>query len=65
LSRDAPAPPWTLACCWCPFKVIVYGRGMRGGDMGAGFEAAVRMRDHVTREHDASWELYLRVSADQ
>jgi hypothetical protein len=56
---NPPPPSWTLACPWCPWRLVVFARGMRGGDPGAGVEAAERGRRHA-EEHGRTWEEFLR-----
>lgn len=48
---SAPTAPWTLACPWCPYSVLVNARGGRGADQGAGVEASDLMRAHVEDAH--------------
>jgi hypothetical protein len=57
---DAPAPPWTLACPWCSFSILVFARGQRGGDPGSGVEAAELMAAHAGRRHGKTWPEFLR-----
>ena len=52
----APAAPWKLQCPYCPYPIIVNARGMRGSDMGSGFQAAEIMETHVFDAHDKTWE---------
>jgi hypothetical protein len=46
---------WALHCAWCLYYILVGDRGMRGGDPGAGVEAADLMKEHIEREHQKTW----------
>ena len=50
---------WKLVCPWCPWYCIVYARGMRGRDAGAGVEAANALEAHVMGRHGRTWREFL------
>ena len=56
---DAPSPPWKLQCPWCDWYALVFPRGMRGNDMGSGYEAAMEGERHAA-SHGKTWEEFLQ-----
>lgn len=50
---------WNLLCPWCKFYIVVNPRGMRGDDMGSGYEAAEMMKQHILI-HNKSWDEFLK-----
>lgn len=62
---DRPAAPWSFECAWCEYSILVFPRGQRGRDEGAGVEAAELMQGHVLHEHAQTWENYLATQRRQ
>ena len=50
---------WVLDCPWCDWKAYVWGRGMSGGDMGSGVEAATSGERHAKEVHQRTWKEFL------
>lgn len=53
------SPPWTLACPWCDWRLVVFPRGARGNRPGSGEEAAMRGEEHARLTHGRTWAEFL------
>lgn len=62
---NRPAAPWLLRCPWCPYNLLVHGRGQRGRDEGAGVEAANVMTAHAANVHGRTWEEVLAATPSE
>ena len=56
---DAPPAPWKLHCPWCDWYALVFARGSRGNDDGAGIEAAREGERHAEEVHGRTWQEFL------
>jgi DNA-directed RNA polymerase subunit RPC12/RpoP len=54
-----PSAPWTLACPWCGWKLLVNARGAHNGDSGSGVEAAKLGQAHAEQKHGRTWHEFL------
>jgi hypothetical protein len=57
-ARVTYSLPWTLACPWCDWRLVVNARGGRGRDQGSGYEAAILGKRHA-EDHGRTWQDFL------